>query len=84
MTWYVGITALNGRNDYARLASMLYNLGIDDAWYYSGIDLEHKGARSSAHLRFTHEADAVAFALRYGGNVSSKIPGNHVVFQNDH
>jgi hypothetical protein len=76
MYYYIPIKRLNGRHDYYRLADLLEKYGYDDRVEYFVGDYNSTEGVVLPHLRFTNEGDAVAYCLRNGSTMTTKIPTN--------
>ena len=78
MTYYIRISRLNGRRDFAELGEKLYDRGYDDrVEYHAGgyIGNETGPAEyADPHLKFLDEQDALAYVLAYGGTILTKVP----------
>jgi hypothetical protein len=80
MSYYIIISRLNGRNDFYRLAQRLDACGYEDTIeYFEGGWSDSSMNRIPSHLKFENEADAVAYSLTYGGDVTRTSPGTEVV-----
>ena len=80
MSYYIIIQRLNGRNDFYRLADRLDARGYEDTIeYFEGGWDDRSMNRIPSHLKFENEADAVAYSLTYGGDITRTLPGTHEV-----
>lgn len=74
MTVFVKIPRLS-REGLIRLAEDLNAKGFDErAEYYSGGWVDASVCSVAPHLKFEHEADAIAYVLAYGGEICKEIP----------
>lgn len=74
------IQRLNGRNDFYSLAQRLNVRGYEDTVeYFEGGWQDSAINRIPPYLKFENEADAVAYSLTYGGDITRTLPGTHEV-----
>lgn len=71
---YVRIPRVNGRRDFITLSEWAERSGTTSVYYSEGGWVDDNVFTVESHLKFKEEADAIAFVLAHGGEISKTPP----------